>query len=397
MTHFPAKLVSLCICLVLSAACKTGAPSPTSEGVQPDSCPTANQEDSTTANQHTTPQTVRYDDVIEREVNFTSAGSTLKATLTLPQSEQTTQRPGVVLLQDWGKSTRRGSTQGSLGIQLPVEVHLYETLAHELARQGFAVLRFDKRNCVQDTDALCSYPREALEPHLNGLGEVLVQDAEQALAALRQQPEVSPARVAVIGHGQGADLALAMTRGVHAPAAIVLLSPSMSPIHEVIAYQTSYSLTSTREQLSRQADDPMADLLRTQIKALEEDKRTQLELFAKISTPANSTDPTTIYGLPMDTWRSFLAVHQRAIAALSDTDRPATLAVLGALDADLPESNAQQFTETLGALPGTRLELLSDTTHDMVLIDEDTPGPPSMHPALSAQISDFLYRNLTRP
>ncbi len=388
-------LVMLC-----GAACKTSSPAHTLEGA-PQTCvpeASAGAQLQATSRKTEVPEAFEADDVMERAISFDSQGSTLQGTLTLPRVDvPRTQLPGIVILQDWGKPTRRGATKGALGIRLPVEVMVYEQLANELARNGFVVLRFDKRNCLQDTSTSCPYPRTMLEPHLENLGDVLVQDAEAALTALRAQPEVSPARIAVVGHGQGADIGLATTRGTQGPAALVLLAPSMEPIHEVITYQTRYSLEATREQLTRQGDDASSDLLEQQARALEADVKEQARLFSLVAQQPSPKDPATLYGLPLDTWRSFSTLHATAIGALSDTDRPATLAILGALDADLPESNAQAITMHLSKLPGTRVELLPDTTHDMVRIDEDTTEPPSLNPNLSAQISDFLYKNLTRP
>lgn len=353
----------------------------------------------------------RHDELLERDLSFSSKQHTFHATLTIPvTANKNAQLPGVLLLQDWGKPSMLGTTRGSLGVRLPVEVHLYETLANALARQGFAVLRYDKRSCVQDAAPSCTYTRQALEPHLDTLAQTLLADAEQALEALRQQPEVSPARIAVIGHGQGAEIGAALTRSAaHPPTALVLLSPSMQPVHRVISHQIDYSLIASRAQLSRQADDPLADLLRRQISMLQSEQEAAKTLDLAIG--GESASVTAAFGLPLATWKSFVSLHTQAIAALEREDLPATLAILGALDADLPESNAQALTDLLRGQSSARQEILGDTTHDMIFIEdqtepsergseeaqeEDAPAlTPTLHPELAALIANFLHTALT--
>ncbi|MDX9741833.1 MAG: alpha/beta fold hydrolase [Gammaproteobacteria bacterium] len=87
--------------------------------------------------------------------------------------------PTVVLLHGWG---------GSAETLLP--------LAPSLARAGFAVLLFDARcHGRSDEDSFASMPR-------------FTEDLEHALDWLRQQAEVDPRRMAVVGHSVGGAAAL---------------------------------------------------------------------------------------------------------------------------------------------------------------------------------------------
>ncbi|PKM46569.1 MAG: dipeptidyl aminopeptidase [Gammaproteobacteria bacterium HGW-Gammaproteobacteria-1] len=87
--------------------------------------------------------------------------------------------PAVVLLHGWG---------GSAETLLP--------LAPSLSQAGFAVLLFDARcHGRSDEDSFASMPRFA-------------EDLEHALDWLRQQAEVDPRRIAVVGHSVGGAAAL---------------------------------------------------------------------------------------------------------------------------------------------------------------------------------------------
>ena len=412
MPHTTSSRASLLLLLLLCCACKT----PNTSSAAPAAsalCAPAKQDDPSaslaTRSAHT-PE-LRHDELIERTLSFSSKQHTFRATLTIPvTAKKNAQLPGVLLLHDWGKPSMLGTSRGSLGVRLPVEVHLYELLASALARQGFAVLRYEKRSCVQDAAPSCTYPRQALEPHLDTLAQALLSDAEQALETLRQQPEVSPARIAIVGHGQGAELAAALTRSAsHPPSAIVLLSPSTQPVHRVIAHQIDFSLNASRAQLTRQGDDPLADLLRRQISMLQDEQQAAKELEDALG--AEKPAINAAFGLPLATWKSFAALHAQAIAALKRKDLPATLTILGALDADLPESNPQALTDLLRDQSAARQEILGDTTHDMIFVEdppeeearargeEEEEGAasltPSMHPELAAIIADFLRAALT--
>ncbi len=389
--------------LLLLTSCTT----PNTKTTSPTECPDPNTQLEVTSDQDTTEAAQKntlknYTNTIDKPLSFTSKGLTFNATLTLPatSSKSPSKFPGVLILQDWGKPSQLGTTRGSLGYQLPVEVQVYQSLAQELAQLGFAVLRYDKRNCIQDTQNTCTYPREALEPHLNTLANTLTEDANNALETLRQQPEVSTARIAIIGHGQGAEIAAALTTSSsHPPAALVLLAPSMFPIHKIASYQTDYSLDTSEQQLARQSAGSTADLIQQQINML---KNEQVE-HKSLALALSEEKPVlkSAFGLPLNTWKGFAVLHANAMTALSRKDLPQTLALLGALDADLPDSNERILTDVVHKNPRARMEILSDTTHDMIIIqddpEDDSPTPPSLHPDLAGLISTFLYSALTAP
>lgn len=102
-------------------------------------------------------------------------GATLGATLSLPEGVD---RPNaVVLMHGSGPQTR--DTDGTFAV-----------LADALARQGVAVLRYDKRGIARSTGSYDKHTKDDLAQYLHA-----------ALVALRNRGEF--ARVGVVGHSEG--------------------------------------------------------------------------------------------------------------------------------------------------------------------------------------------------
>ena len=120
------------------------------------------------------------------EVTFTNGDITLAGTLTVPDAGS--QFPAVVLLTGSGSLDRDENIFGHKG-------HLL--LADALSRQGFAVLRYDKRGVGASTGGNCSDPVEDL-----------AQDAMAAVRYAASRPEVDASRVGIVGHSEGAIIAI---------------------------------------------------------------------------------------------------------------------------------------------------------------------------------------------
>lgn len=101
-------------------------------------------------------------------------------------------------------------------------------LADYLARQGLAVLRLDARGTG----------RSAAVPEANTAAE-LMADAQSALNFLRTHPGVDPVRVGLLGHGEGANVALLAAAQTPAPAFLVALGAAGLNGQELLARQTS--------------------------------------------------------------------------------------------------------------------------------------------------------------
>lgn len=141
------------------------------------------------------------------DVTFTSAdGTTLAGTLTRPGG--TAKAPAVVLIAGSGPNTRDEPVSGHKPFLL---------LADRLTRAGIAVLRYDKRG----VGASGGKYGQATETEF-------IADAAAAAAWLRAQPGIDGARVGLIGHSEGAEIAPEVARDSRVAFVALLAPPGMT-------------------------------------------------------------------------------------------------------------------------------------------------------------------------
>ena len=154
----------------------------------------------------------------ESEVSFVNpvTKARLGGTLTVPAGEGPF--PAVVLLSDSGPQTRDVEVNG---------YRMFGQLADYLTRHGIAVLRFDDRGVGKSTGNYASATTAGF-----------VTDAQAALTFLRSRPLVSAHRVGLLGHGEGANVALLTAAAPgRAPAFVVSLAGYGQPGDEVLRRQ----------------------------------------------------------------------------------------------------------------------------------------------------------------
>ena len=159
----------------------------------------------------------------EIEVTFPNAAASLQlaGTLTVPAGPGPF--PAVVLLSDVGAQDRNGTIN---------EFAPLGRLADFLTRRGIAVLRFDDRGTGQSTGQAEATVTD------------LVTDAQAALSFLRARPEVIPARLGLVGHGEGGNVALLAAGQPQPPAFVVGLAPNGLPGSDIAMQQQEATLRS---------------------------------------------------------------------------------------------------------------------------------------------------------
>lgn len=151
----------------------------------------------------------------EKRVTVGSAPP-LPGTLTIPKGA--TRAPAVVLVHGSGPNDE----DETIG---PNKV--FKDLAWGLASRGIVVLRWDKRTRV--APSVPPTQREEVE-----------NDAHAAIALVRALPEVDPARVALLGHSQGAYLAPRVAKSDPAVRRLVLLAAPTRPLEDSLVAQLRY-------------------------------------------------------------------------------------------------------------------------------------------------------------
>lgn len=131
----------------------------------------------------------------EEEVQFMNAAAKLKLAgmLTVPAGPGPF--PAVVLLSDTGPQDRDAGQQ---------DYRMFGQLADYLTRRGIAVLRFDDRGVGKSGG-----------DYRTATTVDLVGDAQAALNFLRSRPLIDPQHVGLLGHGEGANVALLAAADQH--------------------------------------------------------------------------------------------------------------------------------------------------------------------------------------
>lgn len=155
----------------------------------------------------------------------------LAASLTLPDEPPVHRGryPNALLLASWlardrdGGWDRRGHPAWFVPAEPGAAAGLLARLAATLARHGVASLRYDKRGCGESGGRW-------EEGDLFGL----IDDARDALGQLRARPEIDLARTALVGHGEGAGIALSVAIGDPAIGALTLIGAGARSFRDVL-------------------------------------------------------------------------------------------------------------------------------------------------------------------
>lgn len=150
----------------------------------------------------------------EREVRFPGDGIALAGTLTVPAGSG--RFPALLLISGSGAVDRNGNGDG-------LRTDLYRHLAQRLAELGYATLRYDKRG-------IGASPLPEREQEKTSLSH-LARDAAAAYQFLRQQPQVDPQRVGILGYEDGALIGMALAGELPTPPKVLvcLAPPGRTP------------------------------------------------------------------------------------------------------------------------------------------------------------------------
>lgn len=122
----------------------------------------------------------------QRNIRFSNDKQVLAGTLTLPLG--TGLHPAVIIVLGSGATNRDGEVEG---------LKPFQTMATQLAKKGFVVLRYDNRSRGES-------PGKAIQESTT---TELAADAQAAYRFLKGQNQVNSQRIGLIGHSEGATIA----------------------------------------------------------------------------------------------------------------------------------------------------------------------------------------------
>jgi alpha-beta hydrolase superfamily lysophospholipase len=170
--------------------------------------------------------------VIEQEeLHFRAGDASLAGTLTLPVADGRV--PWVLLVPSWLPRDRDGGWDriGHPGWFAPLAHHgegLFARLAEALAVRGVASLRYDPRGCGESDG---TWESTALFTRID--------DARDAIGAMRSRRELDLRRTAIVGHGEGAGIALSVAIGDPAIGAVGLVGAPARSLRTILRRGTS--------------------------------------------------------------------------------------------------------------------------------------------------------------
>lgn len=166
------------------------------------------------------------------ELNVRAGDATLAATLLVPEepAPDDGRYPNVLLLPSWLPRDRDGGYDRvghpawfAPATESEAQPGLLARLAEALANRGVASLRADPRGCARSEGAWEEVTLFAR-----------IDDARDLLAAMRGRRELDLRRSGIVGHGEGAGIALAVAIGDPAVSALTLIGAAARSWRETL-------------------------------------------------------------------------------------------------------------------------------------------------------------------
>jgi pimeloyl-ACP methyl ester carboxylesterase len=287
------------------------------------------------------------------EVRVRAGDTTLAGTLTLPSADG--RRPWVLLVGSWLPRTRDGDWDRvrHSGWFAPPGTDprpgLLARLADALAARGVASLRIDPRGCgasggTWETTALFTR----------------IDDARDAIGAMRSRPELDLRRTAIVGHGEGAAVALSVAIGDPAIGAVGLIGASARSLRTVLRAGVA-----ERDRTGTDREHPIvAALDRSSEEVIERADRGEASIRLEIGSEGSE--------IGLAAWEQGFHTPPLALATMLHRS---TVLLHGRTDAwtDLEESRLLDATlRAVGNEP--ELRLVEDAGHDLAEAGDDVIG-----------------------
>jgi pimeloyl-ACP methyl ester carboxylesterase len=161
------------------------------------------------------------------DLRFRAGDASLAGTLTLPEGDG--RLPWALLVPTWLPRNRDDAWDRErhpnwyAPMSTDAPAGLFARLADALARRGVASLRYDPRGCGESDG---TWTQADLFTRID--------DARDAIGAMRSRPELDLRRCAIVGHGEGAVVAASVAIGDPAIGAVGFIGPSARSMRDVL-------------------------------------------------------------------------------------------------------------------------------------------------------------------
>ena len=264
-----------------------------------------------------------------------------------------------------------------------IKLNIFNYLAEELGRAGFASFRYDKRGIAKSKGKYI----EA------GLWD-LVDDATRALALLKDQPGIDAKRIVLIGHSEGCYIAPMVNRR-EPVAGIVLLMAAADRLDMVLEYQSEWT-----EDAIRSMKGFRGKLIRYSISLFGGGSvaETSRKFIKKIKETTKPVIRFRMSRVQAKWFREHFAIDPREI--YSSVTCP-VLVIGGSKDMQVKPEDAKTISELVGG--PSEWHIIDGETH--ILRKDASDGPSILHykklvkegvdPELTKLVGDWLIKNFT--
>ena len=279
----------------------------------------------------------------EREVTFTSAGFTLYGTLSIPEHKSGEKLPVCVLVHGSGPADRDESfTDGGMTLKV------FGELATGLKKQGFAVLRYDKR-------VVTLIKQKKVDEAVKLMPDIFVEDARAALDYVKSFPEIDANRVILVGHSEGGGYAPRIAEGKQL-AGVVLLAPLVIPINELAVYQLEYQI----EFFQKLNASGQLNATINQLQTMHGQLKAAFEMMEKGSLPKTAN----VMGATVEYWQRWIEMTQNLVQQYVSIKAP-VLFINGTQDLKCPVGLVQQRESALRMKKDLQIVYIEGMIHEL--------------------------------
>lgn len=296
------------------------------------------------------------------DVSVPDPAVTLAGTLTMPKGKGPF--PAVVMIAGSGPQNRDETVEGH---------RIFLVIADRLTRQGIAVLRYDKRGVGKSTGSYATATQRDF-----------ITDATAALHWLRKQPGIDAAKVGLLGHSEGAEIAPAVANvDGHVAFTVLLSTPAETGMETIASQAKAISLIGGVPATTAAANDVLQRRLLAAVGAAPDNataERAATDILVATGMPTDRA-AAQAKGLASPWYRAFL--NDDPLPALQALNVP-TLVVAGSKDLQvLPERNLPLIRKALLKNKHAKIVELPGLNH---LLQPAATGSPSEYGHIATTI-----------
>ncbi|MES2566002.1 MAG: DUF3887 domain-containing protein [Bacteroidota bacterium] len=274
------------------------------------------------------PEYVQTNKYYETKIPVKTGTLSLPGALCVPNNIKNP--PVVILLAGSGPNDK----DESIGPNKPLK-----DLATGLATNGIATYRYDKRTLTYANEI-------AKNMNAFGLNEEVIEDAVNAAAMIKKNPDFKNSKIFIVGHSLGAMSAPLIASKSKSVNGIVLLAGNARPLEDLLLEQYNYVFGIDSLDAEEKKE---IDTLTKQIKILKDPKL--LKTATKEQLPLD---------LPSFYWQSFTAYNQLQVA--KKLKQP-ILVIQGERDYQVTMTDFSLWKQNLGTNPKNKFISYSSLNH----------------------------------